>query len=143
MGRREYPAAAGPSLVILALSLLVVVSGMEITAPPTLYALNGTDVRLSCKFSSCYKMDNNKLFSMNWTYKSCENCSEEMFIQYNKKISYHNLERFQSRVEFIGNPIKNDLTVMIHDIQLQDEGYYYCYVLNPPDRDRGVGKKHQ
>ncbi|KAE8592472.1 hypothetical protein XENTR_v10018766 [Xenopus tropicalis] len=141
MGRREYPAAAGPSLVILALSLLVVVSGMEVTVPATVYALNGTDARLPCKFNSCYKMDN-KLFSVNWTYKSCENCSEEMFIQYNKKLSYHNLERFQNRVEFTGNPTKNDLTVMIHDVQLQDIGDYYCYVLNPPDRDRGTGKIH-
>ncbi|KAG8434503.1 hypothetical protein GDO86_012762 [Hymenochirus boettgeri] len=140
MGRREHSAPSGPSLVILALCLLAVVSGMEVIITPTVQALNGTDARLFCKFNSCYKMDN-KLFSMNWTYKSCENCSEEMFIQYsNKKISYQRLEQFQNRVEFIGNPSKYDLTVVIREVQLQDKGEYRCYVLNPPDRDKGIGK---
>lgn len=43
-------------------------------------------------------------------------------------------------MEFTGNPIKNDLAVTIHDVQLQDEGEYLCYVLNPPDRHKGTGK---
>ncbi|KAM4703329.1 sodium channel regulatory subunit beta-2 isoform 2-T2 [Rhinophrynus dorsalis] len=119
MGRRERPAPPGPSLVTLALSLM--------------------DVRLPCTFNSCYTVDN-KLFSMSWTYRSCENCSEELFIQFDKKIAYHRLERFQNRVEFIGNPSKNDLSVMIREVQLQDAGEYHCYVLNPPDRLKGTGK---
>ncbi|KAM5126352.1 sodium channel regulatory subunit beta-2-like [Mantella aurantiaca] len=64
----------------------------------------------------------------------------EQFIQYDKKIINQRLERFQNRVEFTGNPIKNDLTVTIHNVQLQDEGEYHCYVLNPPDRHKGTGK---
>lgn len=52
-------------------------SGMEITVPAVVYALNGTDIRLPCNFNSCYKMDT-KQFSMNWTYRGCDNCTEEM-----------------------------------------------------------------
>ncbi|XP_072281912.1 sodium channel regulatory subunit beta-2 isoform X1 [Pyxicephalus adspersus] len=139
MGRREPPAPPGLSLVTLALGLLVPASGMEVTAPAVVYALNGTDIRLPCNFNSCYKMDT-KQFSMNWTYQGCDNCTEETFIQYDKKIINQHLERFQNRVEFTGNPIKNDLTVTIHNVQLQDEGEYHCYVLNPPDRHKGTGK---
>ncbi|XP_068096973.1 LOW QUALITY PROTEIN: sodium channel subunit beta-2 [Hyperolius riggenbachi] len=139
MGRRERPAPPGLSLVTLALSLLVSASAMEITVPAVVYALNGSDIRLTCNFNSCYKMEI-KWFSMNWTYRGCENCTEETFIQYDKKIINHRIERFQNRVEFTGNPIKNDLSVTIHNVQLQDEGEYHCYVLNPPDRHKGTGR---
>ncbi|XP_040281620.1 sodium channel subunit beta-2 isoform X1 [Bufo bufo] len=139
MGRRERPTPPGLGLVTLALSLLVCASGMEITVPAVLHALNGSNIRLPCNFQSCYKMDI-KQFSMNWTYRGCENCTEETFIQYDKKIINQRLERFQNRIEFTGNPSKNDLAVTIHDVQLEDEGEYHCYVLNPPDRHKGTGK---
>ncbi|XP_053308624.1 sodium channel subunit beta-2 [Spea bombifrons] len=139
MGRRKHLVPCGPSLVALALSLFATVSGMEISVPSVVQALNGTDIRLPCSFNSCYKVDN-KQFSMNWTYRACENCSEETFIQFDKKIINQRLERFQSRVEFKGNPSKNDLSVTIRDVQLQDGGEYHCYVLNPPDRHKGIGK---
>lgn len=51
--------------------------GMEVMAPPTINALNGSSVKLSCTFNSCYKVEN-KQFSLNWTYQECWNCSEEL-----------------------------------------------------------------
>lgn len=51
--------------------------GMEVMAPPTINALNGSSVKLSCTFNSCYKVEN-KQFSLNWTYQECSNCSEEL-----------------------------------------------------------------
>lgn len=59
------PAAVPPAL------------GMEVMAPATINALNGTSVKLSCTFNSCYKVEN-KQFSLNWTYQECKNCSEEL-----------------------------------------------------------------
>lgn len=50
---------------------------MEVSVPTILSVLNGSDARLSCTFNSCY-MVNHKQFSLNWTYQSCSNCSEEM-----------------------------------------------------------------
>lgn len=50
---------------------------MEVTVPTTLNVLNGSDARLACTFNSCYTV-NHKLFSLNWTYQECSNCSEEM-----------------------------------------------------------------
>ncbi|MEE6516819.1 hypothetical protein FKM82_026572 [Ascaphus truei] len=138
MGMRASPPSPVPVLLSIGLSILAV-SGMEVSVPSTVYALNGSDIRLTCSFNSCYKMDN-KLFSMNWTYRSCENCSEETFIQYDKKIINLRLDRFQNRVEFSGNPSKNNVSVVIREVQLNDEGEYHCYVLNPPDRHKGTGK---
>ncbi|XP_038609818.1 sodium channel subunit beta-2 [Tachyglossus aculeatus] len=115
------------------------VLGMEVSVPMTLNVLNGTNARLACTFNSCYKV-NNKHFTLNWTYQSCRNCSEEMFLQFRMKIINLKLERFGNRVEFSGNPSKNDVSVNLKDVQLEDEGTYNCYVMNPPDRSLGHGK---
>ncbi|KAM4652091.1 sodium channel regulatory subunit beta-2 [Discoglossus pictus] len=128
-----------PSLLALALALLAGVPGMEVTVPYTIDVLNGTDVKLPCTFTSCYKIDS-KLFSMNWTYQSCENCTEEMLVKFDKKIVILHSENFQNRVEFVGSLNKNDLSVLIKEVQLEDRGEYNCIVLNPPDRFKGTGK---
>lgn len=47
------------------------------------------------------------------------------------------LDRFGNRVEFTGNPTKYDVSFTLKNVQLEDEGTYNCYVLNPPDRQRG------
>ncbi|NXG16601.1 SCN2B protein, partial [Grallaria varia] len=110
--------------------------GMEVMAPTTINALNGTSVKLSCTFNSCYKVEN-KQFSLNWTYQECSNCSEELFLQFRMKIMNKQLDRFGNRVEFTGNPAKYDVSFTLKNVQLEDEGIYNCYVLNPPDRHRG------
>lgn len=40
---------------------------------------------------------------------------------------------------FAGNLDKNDLSITLSDVQLEDEGVYNCYVRNPPDRIQGHG----
>ena len=56
------------------------------------------------------------------------------------KIINLKLERFRDRVEFSGNPSKYDVSVTLKTVQLEDEGTYNCYIMNPPDRHRGHGK---
>lgn len=48
-------------------------------------------------------------------------------------------EQFGDRVTFVGNLDKNDLSITLSDVQLEDEGIYNCYVRNPPDRIQGHG----
>lgn len=48
-------------------------------------------------------------------------------------------KQFGDRVVFSGNLNKNDLSITISDVQLEDEGIYNCYVNNPPDRILGHG----
>ncbi|GAB0199734.1 sodium channel subunit beta-2 [Grus japonensis] len=129
-----------PTLFLTGLSLLLSLAptglGMEVMAPATINALNGSSVKLSCTFNSCYKVEN-KQFSLNWTYQECRNCSEELFLQFRMKIMNKQLDRFGNRVEFTGNPTKYDVSFTLKNVQLEDEGTYNCYVLNPPDRHRG------
>lgn len=48
-------------------------------------------------------------------------------------------DRFGDRVMFAGNLDKNDLSITLSDVQLEDVGIYNCYVKNPPDRIQGHG----
>ncbi|XP_020649812.3 sodium channel regulatory subunit beta-2 isoform X1 [Pogona vitticeps] len=130
----------GCILLFVVLTLAVPSSmGMEVMVPATIYALNGSSVQLSCTFSSCYQVEK-KQFSLNWTYQGCRNCTEEKFFQFNQKIFPVENNRFGSRIEFTGNPTKNDVSFTLHDVQLEDEGTYHCYVTNPPDRHKGHGR---
>lgn len=266
----SYPLSNPPVLILCARAAPTGL-GMEVMAPPTINALNGSSVKLSCTFNSCYKVEN-KQFSLNWTYQECWNCSEELvspagdllrgpgtswkqshafcgvqslllvfapalqpssttgkvsnclckepavrdaagqagvtgrgavrrprpwppwwpelsrdhagcgagsgvtmqcgvhpgqcvlsgdawlgrgcawgakrcltsspvrasqFLQFRTKIMNKQLDRFGNRVEFTGNPTKYDVSFTLKNVQLEDEGTYNCYVLNPPDRQRG------
>lgn len=62
------------------------------------------------------------------------------FLQFRMKIINLKLERFRDRVEFSGNPSKYDVSVTLRNVQPEDEGFYSCYILNPPDRHRGHGR---
>lgn len=142
------PAAAvdrrcGCGLLSALLLLLLSLSGcssMDVIVPTSIDALNGTTIRIPCTFTSCYKMDVTR-FAMNWTYQETLNDTEEMFMTYYKKRGMVPLrpERFGDRVTFDGNLDKNDLSITLSDVQLEDEGIYNCYVRNPPDRIQGQG----
>lgn len=55
-------------------------SCMDVLVASKINALNGTTVKISCTFTSCYKMDITK-FAMNWTYQETLNDTEEMVKQ--------------------------------------------------------------
>ncbi|KAK2847052.1 hypothetical protein Q5P01_010051 [Channa striata] len=125
---------------LLLLLLLAGCSCMDVIAPNSINALNGSTVKIPCTFTSCYKMDVTK-FSMNWTYQETLNDTQEMFMTYYKKKGMVPLRsfRFAERVTFAGNLEKNDLSITLSDVQLDDVGIYNCYVRNPPDRIQGHG----
>lgn len=137
------PPARDPSIwppAALALGFLLAQApsslAMEVTAPATINALNGSSTRLPCTFISCYRVTE-KQFSLNWTYQECQNCSEMTLLQFKSKVVPVEQKRFGNRVKFTGNLAKYDVSFTLHDVQLEDQGFYNCYVLNPPDRHRG------
>ncbi|KAM6931767.1 sodium channel regulatory subunit beta-2 [Lycodopsis pacificus] len=132
---------SGVQLLSAALLLLFSLSGcssMDVIMPGSIDALNGTTVKITCTFTSCYKMDPIK-FVMNWTYQETLNDTEEMIMMYHKKRGMVPLrsDRFGDRVKFAGNPDKNDMSITLSNVQIEDEGHYNCNVINPPDRIHG------
>ncbi|XP_005987309.1 sodium channel subunit beta-2 [Latimeria chalumnae] len=124
----------GASLLFM---LVPCVFSMEVTVTSSITALNGSNVRLTCNFNSCYKVKEQH-FSLNWTYQACENCSETTFLTFQRKIMYLETQ-FKDRVMLSGDYKKNDVSVTLSNVQLDDEGTYHCYVQNPPDRFKGNG----
>ncbi|KAJ8369032.1 hypothetical protein SKAU_G00090600 [Synaphobranchus kaupii] len=132
-----------PAVNLSIVGLVILIMGspascMDVLVTQQLNALNGTLVKLSCTFTSCYKMDTSK-FTMNWTYQETLNDTDEMFMTYKYRMMALRTMRFGDRVVFAGNLEKNDVSVTISDVQLSDEGIYNCYVRNPPDRQQGHG----
>nr|XP_061796874.1 sodium channel subunit beta-2-like [Nerophis lumbriciformis] len=130
-------------LLLLLLMIMLSVSGclsMDVIMPSKIDAKNGSDIKIPCTFTSCYKIDT-KQFIMNWTYHESINDTEQRFLEYNRKKGMVTLlpERFGDRVVFAGNLEKNDLSIILSDVQEEDEGIYNCYVINPPDRIHGRG----
>ncbi|XP_041030426.1 sodium channel subunit beta-2 [Carcharodon carcharias] len=132
------PHSALLGLMLLSSGWVHLGSSMEVMVSPYIIKLNGTSAKLTCTFNSCYDV-NEKRFSLNWTYFECDNCTEDLFVQFRRKVIIPRNDRFSGRVEWSGNLKKNDVSVTIHDIQLGDEGFYNCSVLNPPDRHNGWG----
>ncbi|XP_047450217.1 sodium channel subunit beta-2 [Mugil cephalus] len=129
--------------LVSALLLLLSLSGcssMDVLVPSHINALNGTTIKIPCSFTSCYKMDASR-FAMNWTYQESLNVTEEMFMTYYRKkgVVPVRSDQFGERVIFAGNLDKNDLSITLSDVQVEDEGIYNCYVKNPPDRNQGHG----
>uniref|UniRef100_UPI0037E80080 sodium channel subunit beta-2 isoform X1 n=2 Tax=Semicossyphus pulcher TaxID=241346 RepID=UPI0037E80080 len=144
MCSRAQERSFGVQLVSAALLVLLLslsgCSSMDVLVSSKINALNGTTVKIPCTFTSCYKMDPIK-FAMNWTYQESLNDTEEMFMVYYRKKGMVALrsDRFGDRVTFAGLLEKNDLAITLSDVQLDDEGFYNCYVRNPPDRIQGHG----
>ncbi|XDV32660.1 hypothetical protein PO909_003411 [Leuciscus waleckii] len=137
-GGTQWASALKLSCVAMVMFLACPVTSMDVLVQQQINALNGTDVKIPCTFTSCYKLDP-KQFAMNWTYQETLNSTEEMFMTYKTRITPLKPSRFGERAIFSGNLEKNDLSITILDVQLTDDGIYNCYVRNPPDRIQGHG----
>ncbi|KAI1893265.1 hypothetical protein AGOR_G00121930 [Albula goreensis] len=143
LSSRTRSASWKPAVNLRIAGLVIFIMGspascMDVLVTHQLNALNGTLVKLSCTFTSCYKVDAGK-FAMNWTYQETLNDSAVMFMIYKHRMTPLRTERFGDRVVFAGNLDKNDVSVTISDVQITDQGIYNCYVRNPPDRQHGYG----
>ncbi|ROL43998.1 Sodium channel subunit beta-2 [Anabarilius grahami] len=67
---------------------------MDVLVPQQINALNGTNIRIPCAFTSCYKLDPSK-FAMNWTYQETLNSTEEM-VRENKRLKMLNIIKILS-----------------------------------------------
>ncbi|XP_060929722.1 sodium channel subunit beta-2 [Limanda limanda] len=137
---QERSSAAPLLSALLLLGSLSGCASMDVIVPSFINALNGSSVKIPCTFTSCYKMDVNT-FIMNWTYQETYNDTKEMFMIFSKRKEMATLrtDRFGDRVMFAGNLVKNDLSITLSDIQVEDMGIYNCYVMNFPDRTEGYG----
>uniref|UniRef100_A0A8B9F7V1 Myelin protein zero like 2 n=1 Tax=Amazona collaria TaxID=241587 RepID=A0A8B9F7V1_9PSIT len=107
-------------------SVIVSVS-MEVHTSKEVNAVNGTNLRLKCTFSSSSPISQH--LSVTWNFRPEDLGSHELVMFWNDK-----------RVTWDGNIERNDVSIMIWNLQPTDNGTFTCQVKNPPDANGVVGE---
>ncbi|XP_033959960.1 myelin protein P0 isoform X1 [Pseudochaenichthys georgianus] len=96
------------------------------------HALLGSDVHLSCSFFSWRGTSDDVTFS--WTYRPDGSRDSISIFHYTSGQAYvDNKGPFRDRVEFVGNPGKRDGSILIKNLDYNDNGTFTCDAKNPPD----------
>ncbi|KFP14357.1 myelin protein zero-like protein 2 [Egretta garzetta] len=112
-------------------------AAVEVHTSKEVYAVNGTNLRLKCTFSSSSPISQH--LSVTWNFQPEDLSSHEPVFYYLKE-PYKSSGRFRERVTWDGNIEHNDVSIIIWNLQPTDNGTFTCQVKNPPDADGTIGE---
>ncbi|NWS72668.1 MPZL2 protein, partial [Crotophaga sulcirostris] len=112
-------------------------AAVEVYTSKEVDAVNGTNVRLKCTFSSSSPISQN--LSVTWNFQP-EDLSFHEPVLYYLKESYSLPGRFKDRVTWDGNIERYDASIVVWNLQPTDNGTFTCQVKNPPDATGVVGE---
>ncbi|XP_007523680.1 myelin protein zero-like protein 2 [Erinaceus europaeus] len=125
-------------LLGIQLTALWPVAAVEIYTSRVLEAVNGTDLRLKCTFSSFAPVG--EALTVTWNFRP-QTGGPEQFVFYFHVDPYKPMGgRFKDRVSWDGNPERYDVSIILWKLQFDDNGTYTCQVKNPPDVDGLIGE---
>ncbi|KAM7397796.1 hypothetical protein PAMA_005901 [Pampus argenteus] len=108
------------------------VSGIDIYTPSEVEAVNGTNVRLKCTFSSKHPVSA-KSISVSWNFRPLKPGPEESVFYY-QEVPYPTQQgRFKGRAVWSGDVSRQDVSITLHEVQPNFNGTYICQVRNLPD----------
>ncbi|KAM4828168.1 myelin protein zero-like protein 2 [Thomomys bottae] len=131
------PPRAALLLLGLRLSALWSAAAVEIYTSGALEAVNGTDLRLKCTFSSFAPVGD--ALTVTWNFRPRDGGPEQFVFYYHVDPFPPKRGRFKDRVVWDGNPERSDASIILWKLQFDDNGTYTCQVKNPPDVDGLVG----
>ncbi|KAM8927953.1 myelin protein zero-like protein 2 [Pelodytes ibericus] len=131
------PALCTLHLAVLG-ALLFTAYSVDVFTAKEVEALNGTDTRLKCTFSSVSPLGDD--VTVSWTYRPLGEGKEETVFYYHKEPYPPRGGRFLSRAVWDGNINRNDGSILLRDVQEKDNGTYLCQVKNPPDVHGEMGE---
>ncbi|KAE8592469.1 hypothetical protein XENTR_v10018764 [Xenopus tropicalis] len=111
--------------------LLGTACSIEVITSKELEAINGTDTRLKCTFSSSAPVGDNVIIA--WMFRPISGGDDQTIFYYHKNPYPPTDGHFQGRAVWDGNIMRNDASIVIRNIQSTDNGTYLCQVKNPPD----------
>ncbi|XP_036279028.2 sodium channel subunit beta-4, partial [Pipistrellus kuhlii] len=131
------PGARWPGAGILGLLLLPTALALEVSVgkAATIYAVNGSEVLLPCTFTSCIGFYN---LAFTWSYNSSD--AFRVLLKgtvKNEKAEPRLQVRGDERITLEGSTKekKNNLSILLHDLDFGDTGRYTCHVQNPKEKD--------
>ncbi|XP_026227456.1 myelin protein zero-like protein 2b [Anabas testudineus] len=108
------------------------VSGIEIYTPSEIEAVNGTDVKLKCTFSSTQPVTLTTAV-VSWSFRGINSKVDESVFYYQES-GHPPLEgRFKDHVVWSGDVLKKDASITLQKVQPTFNGTYICQVRNRPD----------
>ncbi|KFV87427.1 Myelin protein zero-like 2, partial [Struthio camelus australis] len=114
------------------------VAAVEVHTSKQVDAVNGTNLRLKCTFSSSSPIS--QRLSVTWNFQPEDLSSHEPVFYYLKEPYKISTGRFKERVTWDGNIQRNDVSIVIWNLQPSDNGTFTCQVKNPPDVDGTIGE---
>ncbi|XP_060768615.1 sodium channel, voltage-gated, type IV, beta b [Neoarius graeffei] len=137
--RRFLPERSSVSLLLIVIfSVYWTLEALEMNTGKIPYAevLNGSNVLLPCTYTSCIGIT--KLY-VKWESNingSIQKIMDSMIPTDNAEPV--NKKIYRERVEFVGVPNTNDVSIKIWNVTFEDAGQYTCFGKNPKEK----GKNH-
>ncbi|XP_068850990.1 myelin protein zero-like protein 2 [Aphelocoma coerulescens] len=129
----------GAALVLgVQLRALWLAAAVEVHTAKEVVAVNGTNQRLKCTFSSSSPVSDQLLVS--WNFQPEDLSSHEPVFRYLKEPYKPPSGRFKERVTWDGNIERNDVSIIIWNLQPTDNGTFTCQVTNRPDVYGTIGE---
>lgn len=124
----------------LAASGVLRVDGIKVYMSSTdVEAVNGTNVRLKCTFTSTSPINPSDV-TISWSFRPLVPGSGESVFYYHNK-PYPPLEgRFRKRVDWAGDIMGRDASIVLREVKFTFNGTYACQVKNPPDVHGSAGE---
>lgn len=108
------------------------VSGIDIFTPSEMEAVNGTDVRLKCTFSSNHPVSLQSV-TVSWHFRPLQPGPDESVFYYDREPYPPDEGRFKGHVVWSGDVLRKDASVTLQDVPPTFNGTYICQVRNRPD----------
>ncbi|NXG16593.1 MPZL2 protein, partial [Grallaria varia] len=130
---------AGAALVLGAqLPALWLAVAVEVYTSKEVVAVNGTNQRLKCTFSSSSPVS--PQLSVTWNFQPEDLSSHEQVFYYLNGPYKPPSGRFKERVTWDGNIERKDVSIIIWNLQPTDNGTFTCQVTNGPDVYGTIGE---
>ncbi|NXX39838.1 MPZL2 protein, partial [Tricholaema leucomelas] len=113
-------------------------AAVEVYTAKEVNAVNGTNLRLKCTFSSTSPISPN--LAVTWNFQPEDLSSHEPVFRYLREPYAPPAGRFKERVTWDGNIERQDASILLWNLQHTDNGTFTCQVNNPPDFYGTIGE---
>uniref|UniRef100_A0A3B4GYC6 Myelin protein zero-like protein 2 n=1 Tax=Pundamilia nyererei TaxID=303518 RepID=A0A3B4GYC6_9CICH len=116
------------------------VTGIEIRTEKEMEAVNGTDVKLSCTFSSTHPVTPGSV-TVSWYFQPLNSKPGESLFYYENETPHPPTSpQFKGHVVWSGDIMRKDASITLQDVNPTFNGTYSCLVRNPPDFQGNIGE---
>lgn len=119
-------------LLLLLLPGVRHVSAIDIYTPSEVEAVNGTNVKLKCTFSSSHPISPQSV-TVSWNFRPLNLGADESVFYYQEVPYPPQQGRFKGHAVWSGDISRGDVSITLHEVPPTFNGTFICQVRNRPD----------